>query len=279
MSSSDSRLPTVVLKYMVVPPFALGYRVEDEIIGEIKALGSYDHYVINMITRKSWLRRMQVPDNAVILDVGANIGVYSIALAHTIGPNATIVAAEGNAETVGVLAHNIRLNKLDNVRIFPGIVARDRAAYREVPIAGSSQSEFIAAGPVGAEGHPGGAPGAGPGGGPKVVTIDDIFPPPQHVHLIKIDVNGGDLGVLLGGRRAVERCRPVVLIEFVPGQVDRAEFTAFRQMLEELQYRPYFFRGHSFGCLELLNLQILEQIYDLWSAETPNAWMNLLLLP
>jgi len=266
MSPTGTSPPSVTLSYLSLPPFQLCYREQDEIIREIKLLGTYDHYVFAVLLKNSWRRRVGLADRPVVLDVGANIGVYSIALALAYGPEAKIYAAEGNADTVRVLAHNIRMNGLENVKIFSGIVARDRRAMREIRTRGSSQSAFVAAD---------GSDPAAASGDIQVVTIDDLFPDPARVDLIKVDVNGDDLGVLLGGRKTLERCRPVVLVEFLPGAVERDEFVSFCQLFHDLGYQPWFFRGHSFGCLEPINYRILKEFYDLWSERVTSAWMNL----
>jgi FkbM family methyltransferase len=54
--------------------------------------------------------------NFVFLDIGANIGGYSLALAAKAGPGARIVAFEPQPEIFERLIHNIRLNPFGNVK-------------------------------------------------------------------------------------------------------------------------------------------------------------------
>jgi FkbM family methyltransferase len=46
-----------------------------------------------------------------------------------------------------------------------------------------------------------------------VTTLDAAIPADETVRLVKVDVEGGEHGVLAGGRRLLARCRPVVVFE------------------------------------------------------------------
>jgi len=47
----------------------------------------------------------------------------------------------------------------------------------------------------------------------EVATLDDSLPPDLPIAFLKIDVEGGEHGVLLGARRTLARWRPVVVFE------------------------------------------------------------------
>ena len=46
-----------------------------------------------------------------------------------------------------------------------------------------------------------------------VTTLDEAIGEVEDVRLLKVDVEGGEYGVLAGGRRLLARCRPVVVFE------------------------------------------------------------------
>lgn len=46
-----------------------------------------------------------------------------------------------------------------------------------------------------------------------VTTLDEAVPEDEDVRLVKVDVEGGEHGVLAGGLRLLRRCRPVVVFE------------------------------------------------------------------
>lgn len=56
--------------------------------------------------------------------------------------------------------------------------------------------------------------------------LDDIIPQGERIDFIKIDVEGGELDVIRGGRRILKECRPVVIFEFGKGAADHYGTTA-----------------------------------------------------
>jgi FkbM family methyltransferase len=51
----------------------------------------------------------------------------------------------------------------------------------------------------------------------RLERLDDVVPPGHVVRLIKIDVEGAEMGVLRGGRALIERSRPFVVFEHGQG--------------------------------------------------------------
>jgi len=54
----------------------------------------------------------------------------------------------------------------------------------------------------------------------RVDTLDHLIPDDLTVALVKIDVEGGEVGVLNGGRETIRRCRPVIVFECGLGGAD-----------------------------------------------------------
>lgn len=54
------------------------------------------------------------PNNGVLVDVGSNIGFWSLRFAHAF-PKSRIYAIEANPSTYGVLCNNININEFENV--------------------------------------------------------------------------------------------------------------------------------------------------------------------
>lgn len=61
------------------------------------------------------IRSLRPGDFAI--DVGANVGVFTVLMAALVGPNGTVVAVEPDPYNLTVLRKNLRLNNLMNVRV------------------------------------------------------------------------------------------------------------------------------------------------------------------
>lgn len=149
------------------------------------------------------------------VDVGANVGVYSLLAAGLEGVD--VVAFEPSPVPRSRLLENLNLNALTSVTACPWAVGSET---REVAMTvGSDTTDRVVAGPSGREAV------AGPSGDPKrerVELVDQVTLDGQldggalddlSVALVKIDVEGLEADVLRGAGRLIESRRPVLLIE------------------------------------------------------------------
>ena len=54
----------------------------------------------------------------------------------------------------------------------------------------------------------------------QLKTLDDIIPPNEKIHFIKIDVEGGEFGVLKGAKTLLKKNKPILLFECGKGASD-----------------------------------------------------------
>ena len=123
-------------------------------------------------------------------DIGANVGSYSL-LAAKLGLR--VVAIEPGAENYAMLCRNIELNKLGNV-----ITPIPMAVGNATTLTNIAYSSHVA----GAAIHTLGAPDNKLTHHILQITLDDLaggfaLPIP---HYVKIDTDGGEVGVLHGGK-------------------------------------------------------------------------------
>jgi FkbM family methyltransferase len=54
----------------------------------------------------------------------------------------------------------------------------------------------------------------------ELKTLDELIPSDQKIHFIKIDVEGGEFGVLKGAKKLLEKNKPIILFECGKGASD-----------------------------------------------------------
>ena len=136
----------------------------------------------------------------IALDIGANLGAHTIPMAQLVGPTGFVFAFEPQRVLFNILCGNIALNELTNVKAYP--LALGRAP---------GQTHVMALDYRGANNFGGVALGAAQGEGVAVATLDQIGLP--KARLIKIDVEGMELDVLIGAKAVLARDRPILYLE------------------------------------------------------------------
>jgi FkbM family methyltransferase len=152
----------------------------------------------------------RVREGMVALDVGANLGYFTLLMASLVGKSGRVYAFEPNPRLHAMLAANIALN--------PGL---DDGRLNAVPAAVGAQTgrmQFFCPVP----GHEG-------VGGLKnterapldrvvdvdVTTLDEFVAKEQilRIDFIKLDIEGGELGFFKGAEKTLKTMRPVILYE------------------------------------------------------------------
>jgi FkbM family methyltransferase len=134
----------------------------------------------------------------VFIDVGANIGYYSILASKLVGVNGKVFAVEPIPSTVEVLRFNIRINSLRNV------VVIDKAGYfshgrlkMSIPFNEFGSASIFRKG--GLEVYV------------EAIPLDDAFHDIPYVRLLKVDVEGSEYEVLQGLNKTLNNTEYVVL--------------------------------------------------------------------
>lgn len=143
-----------------------------------------------------------------VLDVGANIGYYSLLAASRVGPNGRVIAVEPSSENCRLLLASAARNGYTNLSVIPVAAAERRGWSYFGPNLGSNGALL----PHGADRLL-----EWPGTVVPTFPLDELVEGP--VHLVKLDVEGVEPRVLEGARRIVETYRPVVTSEFSPGMM------------------------------------------------------------
>lgn len=158
-----------------------------------------------------------VSPGTVAWDVGANVGLFTVAAASLSGSQGQVVAFEPDAWLVRLLQRSVRAQPQSSagIRVIPTAIAEE-VAIREFCISRDSRSEnfLMGHGYFTAE-------SARERISVMTVSLDwclDRLPVPQ---VVKVDVEGAEVDVLAGAQRLLETARPTMLLEVGPRNSDR----------------------------------------------------------
>lgn len=165
-----------------------------------------------------------VTPDTVMLDIGANMGFYSIRVAQK-ATSGRVIAFEPDPANYATLRKNVALNKLTNVTTYNAALSDKKDTlrlYKHPFNVGDyrlyNDGDFTDYVDV------------------PTLRIDDVVD--AQVDLVKIDVQGYEYFVLKGGRSLLARDKPVVVSEFWPRGLynSGANPADYLTMMEELGY-------------------------------------------
>lgn len=162
----------------------------------------------------------------IAFDVGANVGLFTVALGRVIGHHGCVVAVEPDHANVIRLVGNLDLNGIGNVRVVQA-VAGDREDLVELKVADDRAYNSV----VRIEGKHHAVSTASVQSVRLDAVWEDLGRPA--VSIIKVDVEGAEAPVLRGGRQMLIQTAPAVLAEANDG----AHLALLRSELEPLGYR------------------------------------------
>jgi len=151
-----------------------------------------------------------------IIDVGGNVGLYSILAAKNIQNVGWVYSFEPVPENIKFLKNNIKLNNTKRIKVIEQALGAKEGVL-ELFLSDRNIGTHSAA-----QGHSRGAESINV----KLTTIDkfsldnDIKP-----DLVKIDVEGYDGYVLDGGQETLNKYKPTIFIEYAPLTLERCGYS------------------------------------------------------
>ena len=137
------------------------------------------------------------------LDIGANVGHYTMRMSQLVGSAGRIIALEPVPDTFALLAANARLFAHANVSLV-NAAASDRIATVsfQIPRFSHGLPNYYQAHLT-----------SDPAGLAVLALPVDTLALPVTVRLVKIDVEGHEMAVLQGMRRLLDRDHPILIVE------------------------------------------------------------------
>jgi FkbM family methyltransferase len=166
---------------------------------QIFFFGTFDPRGINFLKKN-------LNPGDVFIDIGANIGCYSLIASSLTGDNGKIIAFEAVTNVYDQLIYNISINKISNIR------AEKLAIFEKRDILKFFLSSDENLGMSSIFRHD---TESGKTEDVEAVSLDEYLAdyPLERVNLIKIDIEGAEMHALKGMKNTIEKHFPVLMIE------------------------------------------------------------------
>jgi FkbM family methyltransferase len=156
----------------------------------------------------------------VFVDVGANVGVFTVKAAKEVSNDGLVIAIEPFLDTAFRLSRNVRANGYSNVRIRNLCIGR-ATEHSRLHLNKDKPNSFSLA-----------TNGDAASISVLSVSLDDLcrWEQLERLDYLKIDAEGAEAAVLEGGQETIRRFRPIVQVEVTKGDsslgLDYRRFTA-----------------------------------------------------
>jgi|GEM_PF-915852 len=193
--------------------------------------GSVDEYIFMHHQWEEPIARLlseQLVEGSVLVDVGANIGAFTIPMAKHVCDAGRVFAFEPHPRLVTQIEKSLKYNVLQNTTVINkacGATVGEQTLYvKSKNVGGSSlvasleQDERV---PL------------------RVTTLDIELADVEKIDVIKIDVEGYELEVLQGTQNIIRTHRPVLVIEFSPSLYEARSKTIGLEIFELITASGY----------------------------------------
>ena len=236
-------------KAKIFGKYVFYYLPDDKYVGQRIALEKYEPYETDLIQR-------QVKNGDVVVDVGANIGYYTVLLAKK---TKKVYAFEPDKTNYKILRKNIEINGLKNVIAVNAAVgssdgeinlSKSEENFGDHKLYGEGKKEKV-----------------------KIVKLDDFVK--EKVGLIKIDTQGWEPEVIDGAKKIIEKNKPIIFMEYSPVSYRLAKLDGNKMMkfLKKI-YKNIFWIDEWLYIYKVLNKSRIDQICSTNKTGYADLWMK-----
>ncbi|MEZ4937996.1 MAG: FkbM family methyltransferase [Crocinitomicaceae bacterium] len=204
--------------------FKLEVKLDDWIQENLFFLGKYEEAELKVIQNI-------LKEGDTFIDVGANIGLFSLVASRHVGITGKVISFEPFPENFNHLEKHLQLNQIKNVQAENKAVGDeigqihlyhnpDDKNLGMVSTTASENSQKIDV---------------------ELITLDHYFQqnPNPSIQMIKIDIEGHEYPALRGMQATLEKYKPVLLVEIIE-QEDQSNEQNILQFLSDLGYEKFF---------------------------------------
>ena len=182
--------------------FEMWLDLNDKLISEaIRATGTWEPHVTAVLRKE-----LDKKTDAVLLDVGANMGWFTL-MAAGLPHCAKVIALEPNWGNLQLLYKSLTRNRFGNVTVYPYAATEERSLVQLTSSSGDTGTGFTS--PVNSETDLDITIVQG-------VKLDELLGDEPRIDIIKMDIDGNEPCAIAGMLGVIRKHRPVIMAEFFP---------------------------------------------------------------
>ncbi len=204
--------------------------------------------------------RSAIKPGMTVIDVGANVGVYTFSAARKVGSEGKVIAVEPFAECVSCLEETCKINNINWVKIYAG-AASDRIGTANLSLHNANELNEIVSEEVARSLEPGSFAEV------KCFTLDSLIETENltEVNFLKIDAEGHEMSVLAGCNSILELFSPTIMYENIAGS--KGSNLPVAEYLQNKGYQLYYYQPY------------VQKVISIDSLENLPHQLNLIAIP
>ncbi|GBL09506.1 UDP-glucose:protein N-beta-glucosyltransferase [Microcystis aeruginosa Sj] len=208
------------------------------------------------------LWRIQIRPDMTVIDVGANVGVYTFSAAQRVGETGKVIAIEPFKACVNCLQETSRINQLPWVKIYEA-AASDHCGSAKLSLHNASElNEVISDN----------SPSSDSANTVTIqcLTLDSLIETENltRVDWLKIDAEGHEIKVLQGAERLLTEFKPNIIYENIAGA--HGSNGAIMEYIQAKGYQVYSYRPYIQELVPVTDANQLNSQLNLIAVYNPN---------
>jgi FkbM family methyltransferase len=179
----------------------------------------------------------------VFVDIGANIGYFSLIAASMVGSAGRVLAFEPNIDNCELIKLSMRANRFENITVYPFAVADQEGTVllstfgsNGMIVSLQAESQLDASAPPTCLDDPEAISARYL---TKAVVLDDILCDIDRIDVIKMDIEGFEPRALRGMQDIIRKHHPVIFSELLPTTVELQSGVNAEAYLDALREHQY----------------------------------------
>lgn len=243
----------------------INYLADDKYIGQRIALEKYEPYLTKLMLSK-------INNGDVVIDIGANIGYYTILFSNKVGKKGKVISIEPDETNYKILQKNIKENNLKNVIVVKKALGNenkkiylykseenygDHRVWGDKNKTADTKRERISV---------------------ECQKLDDLIKDlkEEKINFIKMDVQGFEGKVIEGGQKVIKENKPIIFFEYWPWAIKKSASDLQKMLLFlEKVYKKIFWIDEYIQIYTPVSKSFLIKKYKITNKnESGNLWVK-----